>query len=79
MAVIDDVVLEREKQDAKWGEQNHVPYVWLAVLTEEVGEVAQEILRGDFGGKSVADYRTELIQVAAVAIAATECLDRNKV
>ena len=41
-----DVVAERDRQDAKWGEQNHNPPVWLAILTEEVGELATA-LNGD--------------------------------
>lgn len=72
-----EVLDERQKQDAKWGEQNHSPAEWLAVLTEEVGEVAQEVLRNRFGGRDLSAYRAELIQVAAVAVAMVECLDRN--
>ena len=30
---------ERTNQDLKWGEQNHPPLKWLAILIEEVGEV----------------------------------------
>lgn len=38
------VMLERFRQEKKWGEQNHSPEWWLAILTEEVGELAQAIL-----------------------------------
>lgn len=76
-AVLEEVSEERTFQDSKWGLQNHVPYVWLAILTEEVGEVAQEILRSDFAGKSLSAYRAELVQVAAVAVAAIQNLDRD--
>lgn len=78
VAILREVEAERYKQDAKWGEQNHTPAEWLAVLTEEVGEVAQEVLRHRFGGRSLRSYREELIQVAAVAVAMAECLDRDK-
>ena len=27
-----DVLAERERQDAKWGEQNHDPFTWLTIL-----------------------------------------------
>lgn len=67
-----DVLNERNKQDAKWGVQNHTPMKWLAILTEEVGEVAKAIIEGNHG-----DYRKELVQVAAVAVASIESLDRN--
>lgn len=77
VAVVREVVAERVRQDSKWGEQNHNPAEWLAVLTEEVGEVAQEVLRARFGGRGLLAYRKELVQVAAVAVAMIECLDRD--
>ena len=75
--IVREVLDEREQQDARWGQQNHTPMEWLAVLTEEVGEVSQEVLRNHFGGKYLEAYRAECIQVAAVAVAMVECLDRQ--
>jgi len=69
--VIGMVVDERKRQDDKWGEQNHNPERWLAILGEEVGEACKAVLEGDAEG-----YRKELVQVAAVAVAAVENLDR---
>lgn len=69
---------ERVRQDAKWGEQNHHPFTYLAILGEEVGEANQAALQATFGGKTWADYRTELVHVAAVAVAMIECLDRKR-
>lgn len=74
--VLADVVEERARQDSKWGEQNHDPFTYLAILTEEVGEAAQAALHDQFGGKHAGTYRTELVQIAAVAIAMIECVDR---
>lgn len=81
--VLQWVLDERGKQDAKWGEQNHNPMTWLAVLMEEVGEVSQEALKAYFGSpentaKHLALYREELVQVAAVAVAMVEALDRGR-
>jgi NTP pyrophosphatase (non-canonical NTP hydrolase) len=82
--VIDEVQKERDNQDTKWGEQNHCPKVWALILGEEVGEVSKELLdagefvNGKFQVKDTTEYRKELIQVAAVAIAAVEALDRGK-
>lgn len=45
--VIDDVIAERERQDAKWGEQNHHPDRWMAILGEEFGELCKEIVEFD--------------------------------
>ena len=76
--VIADVRMERDRQDAKWGEQDHDPFTWLVILTEEVGETAKGALKAHFGGHSLAEYREEMVQVAAVAVAALECLDRQE-
>lgn len=64
---------ERNRQDRKWGDQSgHRDEHWLAILTEEVGEVAKAMLGADGNGDiSEADDEVtkELVQVAAVAIA----------
>jgi NTP pyrophosphatase (non-canonical NTP hydrolase) len=68
--VIQVVRNERARQDAKWGAGHHLvwtPHIALAVLVEEVGEVAKAINDG-----TEAELSNELIQVAAVAIAALE-------
>jgi hypothetical protein len=74
--VLSDVSWERELQNKKWGVQNHESVKWMSILGEEFGEACQESNRVYFGGKSHVDLRAELVQVAAVAVAAIECLDR---
>lgn len=76
-SVILDIEVEREKQDAKWGEQNHTDEWWLAILSEELGEVAQCILHDFFGGKAEGHLREELVQLVAVGVAWLECIDRQ--
>ncbi len=75
-----DVISERLRQDQKWGEQNHDPYTYLAILLEEVGEMAQAALQTQFGGKhgGLDHLREEAVHTAAVALAIIECLDRGK-
>jgi NTP pyrophosphatase (non-canonical NTP hydrolase) len=68
---------ERDRQAEKWnrphgfgwGDCSHPldPSVKATVLTEEAGEVARAVLDG-------ADVRSELVQVAAVAVAWLEGL-----
>lgn len=74
IAVADDVLDERIKQNIKWGKQNHPYTVWLAILMEEVGEVAQAMQEGSAHHKKsdASDLYSELIQVAAVATAIAE-------
>jgi NTP pyrophosphatase (non-canonical NTP hydrolase) len=71
--VLGEVWSERQRQDDKWGQQNHNAFVWTTILTEEVGEVAKEALDDNNQKKKM---RAELLQVAAVAVAAVECIDR---
>ena len=70
--VLNEVATERRRQDAKWGEQNHHAGVWMLILTEEVGEAAKAALE-----MHEADERAEYIQVAAVAVARVEAIDRR--
>jgi hypothetical protein len=57
----------------------------MAILAEEVGEAAKEALEHHWAGKHYPPdperlnrLRAELVQVAAVAVAMIESLDRNE-
>lgn len=85
--ILAQVYQERHKQDAKWGPQNHSPADWCMILGEEVGEVNRAALEYRFGAAwgytknphdTLMEYRKELIQVAAVAVAMIHSLDRNE-
>lgn len=73
--VLFDVLQERARQNESWGLQRHSPELWLAIVTEEVGETAQSVLHDRFGGKAKGTLRKELVQLAAVAIAWLEAID----
>ncbi len=77
---------ERDHQDAKWGaDRNQHPFLWLAILGEEVGETNEAVLKAYFDAAySASDekvlaawehYREELVQVAATAVAMLEDLE----
>lgn len=73
---------ERSRQHAKWGVQRHPFEVWMLVLGEEVGEANKALLeaRAATGLTATFDlmqFRTELIQVAAVACAVIEHIDEE--
>lgn len=76
---LQDIMEERARQDAKFGEQNHDPFVWVAILDEEKGEASQALLDATFewGSATMQDFRKELVETAAVALAMLECGDRN--
>lgn len=83
-----DVRTERQRQDLRWGEQNHSAERWLAILMEEVGELATAILHTTFNDHpkthqgmlthGTGNIRTEANQVAAVAVALVEYIDRGQ-
>ncbi len=73
-SIAHEVLDERINQEEKWGTQDHDPSYWMVILMEEVGEACHEICGK---GKDYKAHRQELIQVAAVAFAAIESLDRN--
>jgi NTP pyrophosphatase (non-canonical NTP hydrolase) len=73
--VLVDVLMERVRQDDAHGAPRLRGYQnseWLAVLVEEVGEVARAIQVGD-----MRNLREELVQVAAVAVAFVEALGED--
>lgn len=82
--IIGKILVERKRQDEKWGSQNHSPIEWCAILMEEVGEMAKEAHEFHFRGKFYKDtgqlerYEKELIQVAALAVSMLESLERNE-
>jgi hypothetical protein len=85
MKVLQEIVNERTRQDEKWGEQNHKPEKWIAILGEEFGELCQATVetifdnpvpRGQDYKGGYDNIRKEAIHVAAVAVALIECLDR---
>lgn len=78
------VMSERLRQERKWGEQNKAPERYLMILMEEIGEWSQEVLDSDHAGgnqerreRHLRNAETELVQVAAVALAIVECSLRN--
>lgn len=82
-SVLANVANERSRQDQKWGPpsgRGHDFATWLAILTEEVGEVARDVLEyqtdacpatANAAREHMAD---ELVQVAAVAVAWVESI-----
>lgn len=57
--VLQEVLKERERQEAKWGQQNHSPADYLMILGEEVGEANKAALevRFNYPNASLSDYR----------------------
>lgn len=83
-SALNAVLYERERQDEKWGEQNHDPFLYLTILGEEYGEMCKAALEARFAKPDknkemlLAHLREEAVQTAAVALAIVECLDRDQ-
>ena len=81
--VLKEVTRERLAQEEKWGQQNHGDFEWMTILGEEYGEACQAALKssphmGEYSVIYRLQLRTELIQIAAVAIGHVEAIDRRK-
>ncbi len=81
-ALTRDVLLEGEKQVAKWGIQNRTSFEWMAFLTEEVGELARA-MNIKFGGKKSKfegdgkDIKDEIADVLYTLLALANKLEVN--
>lgn len=75
--VLFDVETERDRQESLYGAQHMLrPDQWLGILAREfceAGNEANECYKGR--AQSTAKLRTELVQLAAVAVAWVEALD----
>lgn len=92
ISILSEIMNERTKQDSIYGQQNHTPIEWVAILGEEFGEVSKEALDYRFynpdqhpdvlheinKSEILLRYKNELIQVAAVSIAMLQSLHRNE-
>jgi hypothetical protein len=76
--IVTEIAAERAHQVEKWGQQDHEPLQWLAILASELGELGQALVELDLRGDARWEpyYRSGLIQLAAVAVAAVESADR---
>lgn len=84
-SVFELVKEERQRQDAKWGLQSHPANIWSVIIGEEYGEVCQEIWNMYTASEpeklyeAMVKYKTELVHMVAVGVAALEQLERMHV
>lgn len=72
LSILAQITEERERQDNKWGEQNHSDGDWSLIFNEEYGEAAKARLEEDYR-----QFRKELVESAAVLVAWIEAIDRR--
>ncbi len=90
-SALEKVVLERQRQDLKWGPpealpKDRTPDRWLAILMEEIGELSECVVEIGAAKEDdvtpdphwVSKLHKELIHSAAVTISWLEWLDANK-
>lgn len=66
--LIELVKAEDLRQMKKWGTQFHTPSMWMTILTEEVGELAKEMLLLEVGTPNNGASTTEAIHIATLAL-----------
>lgn len=70
-----EIMAEVKRAEAKWPEWPTNRYEALAILTEEIGELAQACLKEKHEGGNTKAIKTEAVQVAAMAIRFIRNLD----
>lgn len=79
---ISDVLAERARQDQQWGVQNHHPAYWLAIMGKQVGQFGTAVLNREWwedkDKATLGVMRNEAVQMAAVAVAIIECIDKGE-
>ena len=77
LSVYDEIAAERERQDAKWGgpdhDDGHGWHEWIDWMVEH----ASKAYSPNNDEESYANARRRYIEVAALAVAAVESMDRT--
>lgn len=73
LSILAEIMDERARQDAKFGQTDHDFGTWMVILTEELGEAARAHIEGEY-----ADRHKELVQSAAVVLACLENLHTQR-
>jgi len=80
--LVDQVLIENQRQLDKWGVQERSAFEWLAFLTEEIGELAQAINDHEYNSDHPAGLKDhvaeESIQVATLALKIAEMFKEAK-
>lgn len=75
--VLAEVSEERSLRHKVYGEQDYDPFRWIAELGDKYGKVCSEAVEAlETNPQALQGYREELVQLAAMAVEAVECLDR---
>lgn len=80
MTVYEEIQAERAYQDKKWGHEiddtKNTPWTW----SSYIGQYSTKWMVGTFPplSKFVDDFRSKMIKVAAIAVAAVESIDRQR-
>lgn len=86
--IVGEITDERALQDAKWGgaahDDKHTPYDWHRFIVEHASKAIAVLPAADLRSLPpvaqrayITEYRRHMIEVAALAVAAIESLDRK--
>lgn len=79
--VVEDVIMERVRQDSLFGQQNHHPAYWLALLGKQQGQLGEAVVDREWAAdkvKAMDKIRHEAVQMIAVGVAMVEAIDRGE-
>lgn len=85
--ILEQVRVEREAQDSQWGgpthDEHHNLREWCGFIEDHVKrakKAAASMRRGPLDGIAIHrdDFRKQMIEIAALAVAAVESIDRKR-
>lgn len=77
MTVYAEIQGERAYQEGKWGTANddlNTPFNWAAYIAQDA---TRNLIGAPANATDLAKFRTDMVKVAALAVAAVETLDRK--
>ena len=78
---VEDALSERDRQDKMFGQQDHHPAYWLAILGKQVGQLGEAVVNREWAAdpkRARDEMRAEAVQVVAVGLALIEAINRGE-
>lgn len=83
--IISEIIVERDRQDTLWGEEEHILPAWTGIIGEEFGELCQAINETFFNNgnekRKLGGYenlKREGIHAVATLVKFLEFIERHK-
>lgn len=73
--IFEEIKAEKKRQEVKYGIQDHDPFIWTSILSEELGKADEALIDSYFSNIDIEEFRKHIVQLGAVCVSTLECLD----